>query len=190
MKDAPVIRTRKGAVRGVERTDGTVAFLGIPYAQPPVGPRRFAAPVPPEPWEGVRDATAYGATPQRGDAGITIIPEPSVAGEDTLSVNVFTRADAAGWPVVVYIHGGGYTSGSPASAWYDGSTFARDGVVAVTLSYRLGFDGFAPIAGAPSNRGVRDWLAALTGFGRRSVRSAATPPASRSRASPQAEGRC
>ena len=63
--------------------------------------------------------------------------------------------------MLVYIHGGGYTAGSPASPWYDGRAFNRDGVVTVTVSYRLGFDGFGHIAGAPSNRGVRDWLAAL-----------------------------
>ena len=63
--------------------------------------------------------------------------------------------------MLVYIHGGGYIAGSPASPWYDGAAFNRDGVVTVTVSYRLGFDGFGHIAGAPSNRGVRDWLAAL-----------------------------
>lgn len=163
MSDGPVVETAKGRVRGVDRGDGTTAFYGIPYAQAPVGPLRFAAPVPPEPWDGVRDAVAYGPTPQRGDTGITIIPEPSVPGDATLSVNVFAPrvADAAGRPVLVWIHGGGYTSGSAAGPWYDGAAFARDGVVTVTLSYRLGFDGFGRIEGAPSNRGVRDWLAAL-----------------------------
>ena len=68
---------------------------------------------------------------------------------------------AALLPVLVYIHGGGYTSGSPASPWYDGRAFNRDGVVTVSVSYRLGFDGFGHIQGAPSNRGVRDWIAAL-----------------------------
>jgi para-nitrobenzyl esterase len=63
--------------------------------------------------------------------------------------------------VWVWIHGGGYTTGSPASPWYDGASFSRDGVVTVTVSYRLGFDGFGWIEGAPHNRGVRDWIAAL-----------------------------
>ena len=142
----------------------SAAFLGIPFAQAPVGDLRFAAPVPPEPWEGIRDALEYGATAQRGDPGITLIPEPSVPGESTLNVNVFTPAPGetdAALPVLVYIHGGGYTAGSPASPWYDGRAFNRDGVVTVSVSYRLGFDGFGHIPGAPSNRGVRDWIAAL-----------------------------
>ncbi len=164
----PEVTIRAGRVRGRWRPgartpDATAAFLGIPYARPTVGDLRFAAPTPPQAWEGVRDAAAYGATPQRGDAGTTLIPEPSVPGEATLNVNVFTPDPSpdAGLPVLVYIHGGGFTSGSPASPWYDGHTFARDGVVTVTLSYRLGFDGFGRIDGAPDNRGVRDWLLAL-----------------------------
>ena len=159
----PVVATTRGRVRGFTR--GTTAvFLGIPFAQAPVGPLRFAAPVPPEPWEGELDATAYGATAQRGDTGITLIPEPSVLGDATLNVNVFAPVDAtpdAALPVFVWIHGGGFVSGSPASRWYDGDAFARDGVVTVVLSYRLGFDGFGWIDGAPSNRGLRDQIAAL-----------------------------
>ncbi|MFK3669449.1 carboxylesterase/lipase family protein [Leifsonia aquatica] len=160
----PVVRIDAGDVRGVWR--GTsAAFLGIPFAEPPVGPRRFGSPVPIAPWDGVRDATRLGATPQRKQlAEITLIPEPSIPGDSTLNVNVYTPAPgepAAALPVLVYIHGGGYTAGSPASPWYDGRAFNRDGVVTVSLSYRLGFDGFGYIEGAPSNRGVRDWLLAL-----------------------------
>ncbi|WOF23530.1 carboxylesterase family protein [Microbacterium betulae] len=158
----PIVATAAGRVRGFWRR-GCATFLGIPYAQPPVGPLRFQAPQPHEPWDGVRDATHHGATPQRGITGVTMIPEPSVPGRSTLNVNVFTprpSADAA-LPVLVYIHGGSYVSGSIASPWYDGRAFARDGVVVVTLSYRLGFDGFGWISDAPSNRGVRDWIAAL-----------------------------
>ena len=160
------VETAAGRVRGRLRThDGmprSAAFLGIPFAEPPVGSLRFQAPVPVAPWDGVRDALVHGATAQRGDQGDTLIPEPSVEGDATLNVNVFTPDPAAsGLPVLVWIHGGGFTSGSPASPWYDGRAFARDGVVTVTISYRLGFDGFGWIDGAPSNRGVRDWLLAL-----------------------------
>lgn len=168
VREAPVVETAAGAVRGLWRDNPeapSAAFLGIPFAQPPTGELRFAAPVPMEPWAGIRDATSFGATPQRGPvAEVTLIPEPSVPGDSTLNVNVFTPRpgdSSARLPVLVYIHGGGYVSGSPASPWYDGESFAHDGVVTVVVSYRLGFDGFGLIEGAPSNRGVRDWLAAL-----------------------------
>ena len=175
----PEVRIAEGVVRGRWRDTTppgsgargslrSAAFLGIPFAEAPVGELRFAAPVPRAPWEGVFDAAAFGATAQRGDPGVTLIPEPSVEGDSTLNVNVYTPAiplgddtDRAGMPVLVYIHGGGYFAGSPASPWYDGRNFNRDGVVTVTLSYRLGFDGFGWIQDAPSNRGVRDWLLAL-----------------------------
>lgn len=155
--------TTAGRVRGFWR-GASAAFLGIPFAEPPVGPRRFAAPVAHHPWEGVRDATTYGATPQRGgDGGATLIPEPSHPGASTLNVNVFTPAPAGArrLPVLVYIHGGGFVSGSPSSPWYDGAAFNRDGVVTVSVSYRLGFEGFGWIEGAPHNRAVLDWLLAL-----------------------------
>ncbi len=167
------VETRAGTVRGRWTTEETAAgetrwasFLGIPFAEPPVGNLRFMAPVPKAHWEGVRDALQYGASAQRGDSGITLIPEPSVPGESTLNVNVFTPApketdEGASLPVLVWIHGGGYTAGSPASPWYNGRAFNRDGVVTVTISYRLGFDGFGWMKGAPMNRGVLDWLLAL-----------------------------
>jgi para-nitrobenzyl esterase len=160
----PVVETTAGRVSGLWR-GGSAAFLGIPFAEPPVGARRFAAPVPHAPWDGVREATEYGPTPQRvGLAEVTAIPEPSIPGESTLNVNVFTPAPgdpAAGLPVLVYIHGGGFVAGSPASPWYDGSAFNRDGVVTVSVSYRLGFDGFGWIEDAPANRAILDWILAL-----------------------------
>lgn len=163
MTDDPIVATTAGRVRGRWRGP-SAAFLGIPFAQAPVGDLRFAAPVAPEPWPDVRDALVHAPTAQRGDKGITLIPEPSIPGDATLNVDVFTPAPGASdapLPVLVWIHGGGYVSGSPASPWYDGRAFNRDGIVTVSISYRLGFDGFGHIAGAPSNRGVRDWLAAL-----------------------------
>lgn len=168
----PVVHYDQGSVRGQWRDTGpggpyarSAAFLGLPFAAPPVGPHRFAAPVPAEPWTGVRDATAYGPTAQRRQlAEVTAIPEPSIPGAATLNVNVFTPAPGdreARLPVFVWIHGGGYKAGSPASPWYDGRAFNRDGVVTVTLSYRLGFDGFGWIPDAPHNRGLLDQIEAL-----------------------------
>ncbi|MFJ5234868.1 carboxylesterase/lipase family protein [Kitasatospora sp. NPDC088391] len=159
-----VVPTRSGPVRGERRADGSVRFLGIPYAQPPVGALRFAAPVPPVPWTEVRDATAYGPTAQRRPfAAVTTIPEPSVPGDGTLNLNVFTpdARPGAGLPVLVWLHGGGYVAGSAASPWYDGAAFNRDGVVLVGAGYRLGVEGFLHLPDAPDNRGVRDWIAAL-----------------------------
>ncbi|GAA1542520.1 para-nitrobenzyl esterase [Microbacterium ginsengiterrae] len=165
MTDSPVVTTASGPVRGFWRDAGTpdvsAAFLGIPFAKPPTGQRRFAAPVPPEPWTEPLDATQYGATPLRISGDDNLIPEPAVPGKSTLNVNVFTPDPDGSRPVLVWIHGGGFTEGSPASHWYDGARFNRDGVVTVSISYRLGFDGFGEIAGAPTNRGVRDWIAAL-----------------------------
>lgn len=163
----PLVQTTAGTVRGTRRPDGTSAFLGIPFAEPPTGERRFRAPVPRAPWDGILDATAFGATPQRKAlAEITTIPEPSIPGDATLNVNVFTpdpspSSAGAGLPVLVWIHGGGFIAGSPASPWYDGRSFNRDGVVTVSVSYRLGFDGFGWIPDAPANRGVLDWILAL-----------------------------
>ncbi|MBO0981336.1 carboxylesterase/lipase family protein [Microbacterium sp. SD291] len=161
MGEDPVVGTAEGPIRGVRRARD-LAFLGIPFAAAPVGVNRFLPPQPVEPWSGLRDAIAYGPTPQRREEPGAFIPEPSVPGAETLNLNVFTPSLApAALPVLVWFHGGGYSAGSPVGSWYDGGTFTRDGVVTVTVSYRLGFDGFGVIDGAPDNRGVRDWLAAL-----------------------------
>lgn len=169
---SPVVTTASGAVRGAWRehrsADGSVSraaiFLGVPYAEPPVGERRFLAPVPRTPWEGVRPALLHGATPQRRSPwDDPFVPEPSIPGTDLLTLDVGTPDPSpdAGLPVLVYIHGGGFVGGSHASPWYGGQAFHRDGVVTVAPAYRLGFDGFGWIEDAPPNRGVLDWLAAL-----------------------------
>jgi para-nitrobenzyl esterase len=158
----PVVTTSAGKVRG-HLDEGALAFLGVPFAAPPFGPHRLLAPAPPDPWDGVRDAFAYGPTSQQpADEIAGGIPEPSIPGEDILTVNVFTPdLGAAGLPVLVWIHGGGFFAGSPASPWYRGTRFARDGVVVVSVGYRLGAEGFLALEGAPANRAVLDWLAAL-----------------------------
>jgi para-nitrobenzyl esterase len=164
VEDRPLVQTRSGAVRGTWR-GGSAAFLGIPFAQAPVGELRFVAPAPTEPWAGMLDASRPGPTPQRRPFGeVTTIPEPSFPGDATLNVNVFTPVPGqpdAKLPVLVWIHGGGFFAGSPSSPWYDGAAYNRDGVVTVSLSYRLGFDGFGWIADAPTNRGVLDMIAGL-----------------------------
>lgn len=162
---APVVRTTSGLVEGRWQNACSAAYLGIPFAKAPVGPLRFAAPEPYPAWEGVRPAIDYGPTPQRRPFGPAVtIPEPSIPGDQTLNVNVFTpapRNPAAKLPVFVWIHGGGYFAGSPSSPWYNGRSFNRDGVVTVSVSYRLGFQGFGWVEGAPLNRGLLDQIAAL-----------------------------
>ncbi|MFJ2306617.1 carboxylesterase/lipase family protein [Streptomyces sp. NPDC087787] len=161
--------TEQGAVRGSVSTsaDGGVAsFLGIPYAAPPFGPRRFLAPGPPEPWAGVRDATAYGPTAPHAPYAPpfdALIPENDIPGEDCLNLNIWTPAPerGAGLPVMVWLHGGAFSNGSGSAPGYDGSAFARGGVVCVTLNYRLGSDGFLHLPGVPDNRGLLDQVAAL-----------------------------
>ncbi|HEY2264847.1 MAG TPA: carboxylesterase family protein [Streptosporangiaceae bacterium] len=152
--------TAQGRLRG-QRDGQALRFLGVPYAESPVTAGRFAVPVPPARWDGVRDALAYGATSPQPDRGITLIPEPVIAGDNELNLNVFTPDLAAGLPVLVWIHGGGFTGGCNASPWYRGGPFARDGVVLVSINYRLGAEGFLELPGAPANRAVRDWIRAL-----------------------------
>jgi para-nitrobenzyl esterase len=150
-----------GRLRGT-RDGPALRFLGVPYARPPSLTGRFAAPQPHPGWDGIRDALEYGASATQPDRGITIIPEPVIPGENELNLNIFTpELGAAGLPVLVWIHGGGYTGGSNASPWYRGGAFARDGVVLVSINYRLGAPGFLEVPDAPANRAVRDWLRAL-----------------------------
>lgn len=159
----PVVTVAQGRLRGSEQ-DGVLAFKGVPYAAPPFGEHRFGAPAPAASWEGERDATAYGATapsppyPKPVDA---LLAEPVVPGEDVLNLNVWTPDPAASLPVLVWVHGGAFVNGSGAVPTYDGTAFARDGVVCVTINYRLGVEGFALLAGAPANRGLLDQVAAL-----------------------------
>ncbi|MFZ4282569.1 carboxylesterase/lipase family protein [Streptomyces rhizosphaericola] len=157
-------RIAQGTVRGaVER--GVAVFRGIPYAAAPVGGRRFRAPEPPEPWEGVREAHAFGPTaPKRPYAPPLdrLLPDPEVPGDAWLNLNVWTPStEAAGLPVLVWIHGGSLLHGSSAVPVYDGWAFARDGVVLVSVNYRLGIEGFGLFPDAPANRGLLDQLAAL-----------------------------
>jgi para-nitrobenzyl esterase len=155
--------TRSGVVSG-ETAEGVVRFLGIPYAASPTGPLRFQAPAPPEPWNGVRACVAFGPTPPKPDYAPpfdTLLPEPNIPGDDWLTANVWTPDVAGARPVLVWIHGGAFSNGNSAVPWYDGHAFARDGIVLVSINYRLGVDGFALLPDAPANRGLLDQVAAL-----------------------------
>ncbi|MFJ7215712.1 carboxylesterase/lipase family protein [Amycolatopsis sp. NPDC098790] len=149
------VETAAGALRGVER-DGVRAFLGVPYAEPPVGELRFRAPRPVRPWSGVREATDWAPR----------APQPALTGrgftgdEDCLYLNVYAPAAPGSYPVLVWIHGGGGVMGAPHQ--FDASAYARAGVVVVTVAYRLGVLGMLHLPGvADSNPSLRDQVAAL-----------------------------
>jgi para-nitrobenzyl esterase len=163
-EESAAVTTGAGTVRG-GLEHGLAVFRGIPYAQPPVGDGRFAAPRPVERWDGVRKARVFGPPPPQeltgphaGSAGRT------PADETWLTANVWTPAPdpAARRPVMVWFYGGAYKFGSADDPAYDGSRLSRDGdLVVVTLNYRLGVEGFLQIEGAPANRGLLDQVAAL-----------------------------
>lgn len=161
----PLVRTAAGQIRG-STAAGVGSFLGVPYAAPPVGPALYGAPTPAPAWEGVRDALTVSATPPQRPYPAPfdrLLLNPVIPGGDFLTVNVWTPAPdpQAKLPVMVWIPGGAYVRGSNAIPVYDGTNFARDGVVLVTMNYRLGAPGFAVLPDAPANRGLRDQIAAL-----------------------------
>jgi len=166
---AQEVRVDSGPVRGAT-ADGVTAFKGLPYAAPPVGPLRWRAPEAPERWSKVRAATAYSADClQNALPGMTGSGQP--ASEDCLFLNVWTPKPVAGakLPVMVWIHGGGFVSGSSALPETDGARLASRGVVLVSFNYRLGRFGFfahpaltAEAGGKPTgNWGLMDQIAAL-----------------------------
>lgn len=161
---APEVSTTSGRVRGTV-TDHGAAFLGIPYAEPAVGADRFTAPRPRAPWEGSLDATAHGPTALQAPypPPMDDILESTVApGDDYLNVSVWTPdPTASGLPVIAWIHGGAFVRGANSAQMYDGSAFARDGVVLVGINYRLGVPGFPITPDAPTNLGLRDQLLGL-----------------------------
>ncbi len=157
-----IVQTRAGGVRGTV-VEGIFCFKGVPYAAPPVGPDRFRRPQPVRGWNGMRDAANFGAKPPQPIAPPEIAamaPDPSAVGADCLNLNIWTRAPGdARMPVMVWIPGGMFEVGSGAS--YDGARFARDGVVCVTINYRVGAEGFLFVDGVDANLGLLDQIAAL-----------------------------
>ena len=160
---APEVLTTAGRVQGCAE-DGLAVFRGIPYAKPPVGDLRFAAPAAPDRWDGVREASTFGPpapqpTPMRGTELDAAQQAKDKAGE-WLTLNVWTPDPGTrSLPVMVWIHGGAYLFGTGAS--YPGQRFAAAGAVYVSINYRLGAEGFAQIPGAPANRGLLDAVEAL-----------------------------
>jgi para-nitrobenzyl esterase len=159
------VRTQQGVVRG-RMVEGVATFKGIPFAAPPFGANRFQPPRPAGRWEGVREAFSYGPTvpkPPYFPPFDVLLPEPAIPGEDCLNLNIWTPdVGRAGMPVMVWIHGGAFANGSGAIPQYDGSRFARDGVICVTINYRIGADGFLYLDDGIANLGLLDQISALT----------------------------
>ncbi len=169
---APTITTAAGAIRGSRHAD-TVSFKGVRYAAPPVGPLRFAPPAPVQPWLGIVDATDFGpSSPQPPERPAGWDPEPSLD-EDCLFLNVYApAAEPTGpdRPVLIWLHGGGFTVGSGSWPLYDGANLARRGdAVIVTVNHRLGLLGYLDLssldpsenAQRSANAGMLDLVAAL-----------------------------
>ena len=168
--------TTAGSVSGSITPDGSGhVYRGIPFAKPPVDTLRWRAPEPPEPWEGTRVCTTFAASP------VQRVPEPfsmwsaefliprEPIDEDCLYLNVWAPAAAEQQPVLVWIYGGGFNSGGGSVPIYDGEALARQGVVFVTVNYRVGPFGFLAHPelsaeasyGASGNYGLLDQIAAL-----------------------------
>ncbi len=165
-----IVETASGRVEGTEQ-EGVRTFRGIPFAAPPTGDRRLRPPQPPEPWTGLRAATAFGPwSPQLPPASPLTGEITGDTAEDCLTLNVWTPGtDASRRPVMVWVHGGAFTSGSGAMPLYSGERLAAPGdVVVVTINYRLGILGFLAHpdltdeeTGASGNWGLLDQVAAL-----------------------------
>ncbi len=154
------VRTEQGLVAGVEM-DGVHSFLGIPYAAPPVGDRRWRPPATPESWDGVRDASRFGnAAIQTANTGMDLRADQS---EDCLYLNVWTTDPAVGnkQPVMVWVHGGGFLNGSSSLNIWPGDQLCRSRVTVVSMNYRLGAFGFLTHPQVGANFGLQDWVAAL-----------------------------
>ena len=155
-----IVNTTSGIVRGYER-NGLIEYLGIPYAEPPIGELRFKRAKAVKPWEGIFDAKEYGSEAVQFDEG------EEKGEEDCLTINVQRPLDGENLPVFVWIHGGGYNTGSTSVPLYNGASFAKEGIVFVSFQYRLNVLGFYDFTTYPgceefeSNCGVSDQILAM-----------------------------
>lgn len=164
-KQAPIVHTALGKMRGLLEED-RLAFYGVPYAEPPIGrERRFLPPQPKLPWKGVLEATRYG--PAACQPGVLDFNKSQ--SEDCLTLNIWTQTiNSPLRPVLLFIHGGGFTGGSGSDPAIHGGTFADQGLVLVTVNYRLGALGFLDLSAylgegyrSSGNCGILDLIEAL-----------------------------
>ena len=170
--DSLTVKTEQGNVHGKTINDGKVkAFLGLPYAAPPIGDLRWKAPQPPAKWKGDRDATRYGAHCAQLHVFDDMVFQDAAPSEDCLFLNVYAPADATDkskLAVMFWIHGGGFSGGASSEPRHNGDFLPLKGVVLVTINYRLGVFGFLATSdlakeaeGAAGNYGLMDMVAAL-----------------------------
>jgi para-nitrobenzyl esterase len=173
-----IVKVEGGTISGTKNAKGDVQiFKGIPFAAPPVGDLRWKAPAPVKAWTGVKECTAFGASPMQGKptpfmvyTPEFLIPEEPIS-EDCLHLNIWTAAKTPSEkrPVLVWIYGGGFSSGGSACPIYDGEALAKKGVVLVSINYRVGVLGFFAHPelskespnNASGNYGLLDQIAAL-----------------------------
>ena len=138
------VQTEAGLVEGIELEGGVKAFLGVPFAEAPVGNLRWAAPQPKQAWEGVLETKAFGCDPMQPSIFGDMAFRGPAKSEDCLYLNVWTTAKTAAdkLPVLIYFNGGGLMAGSGSEPRYDGAALAREGVIGVTANYREGIFGY------------------------------------------------
>lgn len=170
--DELTVKTEQGKIHGSTINEGKVkAFLGLPYAAPPVGDLRWKAPEPPAKWKGVRDAATFGSHCAQGRVFDDMVFRDAGESEDCLFLNVYAPAETKSkskLPVMFWIHGGGYAGGASSEPRHNGDFLPLKGVVLVTINYRLGVFGFLATSelakegnGTAGNYGLLDMVAAL-----------------------------
>jgi para-nitrobenzyl esterase len=164
---AAIVRTPSGILRG-EAADGFSVFRGVPFAEPPTGNLRFRPPIPIKPWTGEYDATHFGAAPYQWHDQSRFNDVLIKHSEDCLYLNIWAPEGKGPFPVFVWIHGGGYVAGHAFESIFYGNEFAKQGIVCVSVAYRLGVFGFldvGPLLGAEyngsANNALRDLIVSL-----------------------------